>query len=386
MNTKKFIVRLLYISIALTGLITAGLIMFAPGGDVVEKGIATAFLILLTDGFILAGLMARHEWLKVSTWIASVYALTVAVILTWIPSRWDYSDSSYGGASAIDKYAEFRGIMENLTAGAYIILVALALACFFSQFHNNVRRDETITYYGYWSTIFAGLASGALLGFSASWDAVELMTRGGFAMMFLALTAFVIMGVSMIVANAKRQREELAARGGYPPFPYQGQGAPYGPVPGAPVNSPHPYPYGTHPGHQQPHPGYGPRPVPAPGHHAPSQCRPNAPQGAPVSPQQAPAQRASNAANAPVSPPYPSAAPAGIQGDPEASQHGYADTSRFPVASEQTVDAQRSTVNAEDKMVANGSAAEETTAPAVNDHDVDNNQDQESTFREGDAR
>jgi len=216
MDTKKFIVRLMYFSIGLAGLITAGLILFSPGGDVVSNGIITTLLILLTDGFILVGLVARHEWLKISTWVASLYALIVAVILTWLPNKMyevEQRYSEYGGGYghhgnfSPERYGT-REVLENLTAGAYIIVVTLAFACVFSLMTKIVfKHNEKISLYSYWGSLSLGIASGLVLGMAASWDTEGFVLRLGFSLLFLALTSVFIMIVATIVASTKRTKE-----------------------------------------------------------------------------------------------------------------------------------------------------------------------------------
>lgn len=218
MDTKKFIVRLMYFSIGLAGLVTAGLILFSPGGDVVGNGIITTLLILLTDGFILVGLVARHEWLKISTWVASLYALIVAVILTWLPNKMyevEQRYSEYGGeyehhGHLSPEKAGAREILENLTAGAYIIVVTLAFACVFSLMTKIIfKHNEKISLYSYWGSLSLGIASGLVLGMAASWDTEGFVLRLGFSLLFLALTSVFIMIVATIVAYTKRNKERV---------------------------------------------------------------------------------------------------------------------------------------------------------------------------------
>lgn len=217
MDTRKFIKNLLFVTIALAGLIAAGLILFSPGGDVVSNGIITALLILLTDGFILVGLVSRYEWLKVTTWIASLYALIVAVVLTWMPNKYDverYSSGNYGcsGYDYTSTPNNAVDILENLTAGAYIILVALSFACVFSLVSKtrSVLEKEKVPYYGYVGALALAIFSGVVLGMAASWDTEGIVLRLGFSLMFLSFTCTFIMIVAIIISSTKTNREKAS--------------------------------------------------------------------------------------------------------------------------------------------------------------------------------
>lgn len=236
MGTRKFITRLLYFSIGLAGLIAAGLILFSPSGDVVGNGIITALLILLTDGFILIGLVSRYEWLKVTTWIASLYALIVAVILTWLPNKYNVETytqnnnrSEYGYDTASNGTLE---MLQNLTAGGYIILSALAFACLFSLVSKAVSEKEKVSYYSYVGALGFAILSGVILGMAASWGTEGVVLRLGFSLMFLSFTCAFIMVVSLIVSATKSNKVKHSQMINQPP-PYN----PYTNYSGADVNN-----------------------------------------------------------------------------------------------------------------------------------------------------
>lgn len=222
MDTKKFILRLLYCSIGLAGLIAAILILVSPSGDVAFNGVITALLILLTDAFILLGLVSRYEWLKITTWITSLYSLIVTVILVWMPNKYEvmeYSGRNYGGRNDVVRSgsSDAYEMMQNLSAGAYIILTVLAFVCVFTLFSKIQAIEEKVSKISYISAIALGIASGFILGASVSWDTEGFVLRLGFSLMFLAFTAAFIMLVALIFAANKRnkaKREEFMAQQG----------------------------------------------------------------------------------------------------------------------------------------------------------------------------
>lgn len=210
MKTKTLIIRLMYLSVGLAGLMTAIIILISPGGNAVGKGISTAFLIFLADGFILLGLLAKHEWLKIGTRIASIYSLVVATIYTWMPKS-DYSDGfrqydAYGLTRNNEAYEKSQ-VMAHWMWGGYILAVIFVLVVLFSGLRAAIDTKDKIMNYSYQATLFVGIASGFVLALCASIGQGGLLLRFGFALLFLALTAATITGISLIVASIKRGNE-----------------------------------------------------------------------------------------------------------------------------------------------------------------------------------
>lgn len=210
MEVKKFITRLMYFSVGLAGLMTAIIILVSPEGGTIGKAISTTFLIFLADGVILMGLLAKHEWLKIGTWVTAVYALAMSTIYTWMPKAifkdYDY-DSSGNRFLANEDIVNTTSTFAHLMWGGHLLSLTFVVAVLFSLIRPSIKATDKIMQYSYYSALGLGLGSGLVLSLCASIDQGGLLLRFGFALMFLAFTAGVITVIAMIVSSVKAKNE-----------------------------------------------------------------------------------------------------------------------------------------------------------------------------------
>ena len=189
---------------------TAMIILIAPGGNAVENGILTAFFILLADGFILAGFLSRHDWLKLSIWAASIYSLTVGTIYIWTPRVLTTIESDgYGGNYEIAIDTPTKELFANLTFGGYILTFGLLAAILFSMFWKVIDRNYRpmiLSYYGAMAMWLIGITSFVVFT-SINDDEFDLLLRIGFASLFLSFTSAAIMFISLIINFGNRAKD-----------------------------------------------------------------------------------------------------------------------------------------------------------------------------------
>lgn len=210
MESKKFITKLMYGSIALAGVIAASVILFARSGDAVGNSFITVLLILLTDAFILLGLVARHEILKISLWISSIYAMIVATVYTWLPRPSNYYNLYNGYGYEKTPETEMIELFNNLTAGAYLLTIGLGILAVFSLFSNviesnkkSLESEEKFSDLFYKLSVGIGLFTTIIFTISRSFNIDGFIIRIGFASLFIAMTAALIMAISAISSNVK---------------------------------------------------------------------------------------------------------------------------------------------------------------------------------------
>jgi len=226
METKKFITKLLYGSIALAGLIAATVILFAKSDDAIGNSIGTAFLIILTDGFILLGLVSRHQILKIALWVSSIYAMAMSTLFIWLPRPElvysSYREYDYGISAYTPEGEAQNNLIEtfgNLTFGAYILSFGLSIAVLFSLFSSLIESnkkilesEEKLSDLFYKIALGVGVFSTVIFAIAASFEIDGFILRLGFASLLIAVTAAVIMAIATITSTSKASAKRVQNR------------------------------------------------------------------------------------------------------------------------------------------------------------------------------
>lgn len=258
---KQIVLTMLYVSLGLVALASIGLIMFGVESDYGGSAFGTVGLIILTDATILLALVARHDWLKYSSWITSFLGFLFVGISIWIP--YEYNSEDY--IVYHDPNENIREVLGDIGWAFYLITFSLLIVGVLSLLYRKAMETNKIGRLSYWTALGAfplGTLPAALcLALQVESNAVfPLQWRFYLSMLILSATGFAILLIAIIsrsIANKSTIAPTYTGRA-YPPnhpgmHNPQGHNPMQGTTPAGQGHSiPQPYPGQRMP---QPYPG-----------------------------------------------------------------------------------------------------------------------------------
>jgi len=209
---KKIIFRLIFASLIAVGLFSVIVVLFFHDFDMGSKIVLTVALVVGIDLIVLLALLAKHWWLKLSTWAVSLITLLVSMITIWVNpgfnrecgrgSRWvSLTDSTLTlGWSAPEEvnciaFVRWWNIFENLLPWVrltWILLGGLATAVLVSFLWRSVK-DKIPFRRSYATAMVTGILGALLLGiYAAAEPTSELLPR-------LTVATYIVSAISLSI-------------------------------------------------------------------------------------------------------------------------------------------------------------------------------------------
>lgn len=208
---KQIVLTLLYVSLGLVALASIGLIMFGVDSDYGGSAMGTVGLILLTDITILAALVARHDWLKYSSWATSFAGFVFVGISIWIPTKmYDYDDEYL---VYTDPNTEIKEILGDIGWAFYLITFSLLVVGILSLLYKKAMATGKFGKIAYWTALGAfpigTLPAAICLALQIESNSYfPLQWRFYLSMLILSATAFVILLIA-IISQAVSKRPHI---------------------------------------------------------------------------------------------------------------------------------------------------------------------------------
>lgn len=201
---KSLALRWLLVSLAVIGLVLAGLVIF----DVANRDniMMTAWYILLADVYIVASLASKDLWIRWSIWSLTAVTTVYSIIYTWqdFGNRWEHWTESTQEITTL-------GFMSNVNMTLHTGIVTLVVIAFLTRAYPYLASQVWLKGI-YWVTVGAALIAWLLWSIqSFTYDSYQSPTHtAAIAITILAATFAAVVIIGAIALGTKVRAERKA--------------------------------------------------------------------------------------------------------------------------------------------------------------------------------